>query len=158
MPQEIRQQPPGTHWDLRFSHSWQAFPSHKTAVVRLGGETAPQSIIFMGCAGQEVCVHCRVCTAQSPAFPCDSQAQADCSSGDKWFNEPHQRQMLYGEYHRAVRSPPAVSQDLIFEVTRRYRMVPINLIPNTTHCCFIGVQFLAMALKTFWFSACFLAL
>lgn len=37
-------------------------------------------------------------------------------------------------------------------------MVLGNLIPNATRCCFIGIQFLAMGLFLFGFSACFLAL
>lgn len=66
------------------------------------------------------------------------------------------RQMLCGEYHRALRSPLLSHiQDLVFEVTRRYRIVLGNLISNTTHRCFIGVQFLAMGLLLFGFPLVF---
>lgn len=55
--------------DLPFSHCWQAFPSREAAVVRLGGEAAPQSFSFMCCAGQEVCV----------PLPCVHSSEGDFS-------------------------------------------------------------------------------
>lgn len=150
MLQEIWQQRPGRHWDLPFSHPWQAFPSHKAAVVRLGSETAPQSTCFLGCAGQ-VCVPLPYVHSSAQLFPVTHKPRQIAAQEISGLMSLVSRQMLCGEYHRALRSPPAVSQDWIFEVTRRYRMVLGNLIPNTTHCCFIGVQFLAMGLFLFGF-------
>lgn len=110
----------------------------------------PRALVYWAVLARGVCPTAVCAQLRAQLFPVTHKPRQIAAQEIRGSMSLISRQMLYGEYHRALRSSPAVSQDLIFEVTRKYRMI-LGFIPNTTHCCFIGVQFLVMGLFLFGF-------
>jgi len=110
--QEMRQQPPGRHSDLPFSHRREAFPSHAVAAVKPGGETPTQSISLMECAGNRpegvrpvaVCAQLR-----GRLFPRNPEPGQTAAGEMNCSTSLVSRRLLCGENRRVWRTPPAVS-------------------------------------------------
>lgn len=149
--QEIWQHSPRRHLDLPFSHHREAFPSPAAGAVKQSGETPTQTVSLMDCAGNQpegVCPIAVCAQLRGQLFSLNHKTRQITVWEIKCLTSPISRRLLCGEDHRVLRTPPAVSQPLVFEGTGRYGKVLANP---------LGFSSAIPSYGTVCSSACFLA-